>query len=57
MSYTTDKIKTEHCEALRKCADLTGRSYQSLIDEAMMYFVEAYVPAYIRGAEKRSGQA
>lgn len=57
MSRATIEIKTEHCDALRKCAEVTGRSYQSLVDEAMQYFVEAYVPTYIEYAAEQSGHA
>lgn len=55
--YVEVKIKKEIHERLLHCAEVTGRSYQSLLDEAVMYFEEAYVPAYIWDAKRQSASA
>lgn len=55
--YVEVKIKREDFEALVKCAEVSGRSLQSLIDECTGYFVEAYVPAYVEGVAERAATA
>lgn len=51
------KIKPEHYEKLAACAMVTGRSVESLLDEAMADFTQAFVPSYIEGVAERAATA
>lgn len=57
MSYTDCKIKTKHSEVLRQCAGITGRSYQSLVDEAMEDFAESYAITYVEEVAEKALKA
>lgn len=57
MSYTDSKIKTKHRDVLMKCAEITGRSYQSLVDEAMEDFAESYAITYVEEVAERAIKA
>lgn len=52
--YVEAKIKKEVHDRLVACAEITGRTYQSLVDEAMEDFAESFAITYVEEVAERA---
>ena len=57
MSRTRISIDPNQYVALVNASEVTGRSFRSLVDEALEQFIECNAVALIETAAERSGEA